>query len=412
MSNPMLGIPDNVEDIHQHFLNRFESTRVEILGAVKEWKWATGYMYHFHPVPQESLTGKPSKWLQWQKSPDNFCYGLSGDGLPLTVRSYGDFGHPDGIKVRYETFYFQDNGRKISLTYHHDEHYGVELVKVTQALLTEGKTSFISSRSQMHPFLPVDHEEETFYYDGGLLRRSTNITTGRLGSTEGLCEYVYDDNNELIQILGRSAQGKAFSIYQRPSPDRPTKAELKERVKEEMKAAARQCIIQFKEEHPDENWYGFAFASASEGSAVYCAFATEQSLDAVAEKYKLQSYPNADISTLETFFRWAGVEDGWYQYFLDDDCPYQKVLDQAFAEGFFDLYDGNTVKIGISALQELDQEGIFGIGAERERLVTGFTFLETFDDFAKQASKTNPPTVVTRLRMEIKQSNKAGEQLR
>jgi hypothetical protein len=90
---------------------------------------------------------------------------------------------------------------------------------------------------------------------------------------------------------------------------------------------------------------------------------------------------------------------------FDEDADYDDVDDEGedLAQVFEEVFE--TV---VEALQEMDEEGLFGAGAERERLVVGVwksdqSNLERYEF----ASQLNPPAVARRFGAELNAGNRA-----
>ena len=173
-------------------------------------------------------------------------------------------------------------------------------------------------------------------------------------------------------------------------------------------------LRQFKTDHPSDTMYAFALVASAEGTHICCAIATEQTLDAVAQKYAKSGYQAKSgdtIALLRQELRWANPDDGWYYYMFDNNAPILNELAKAFDSNAIEMFDGTTEATCIQALQQLDQDGAFGIGDTRERITVGFTDGEDPEVFVQTAAQLNPTTTFERTRKELTESYSVAEQL-
>lgn len=121
------------------------------------------------------------------------------------------------------------------------------------------------------------------------------------------------------------------------------------------------------------------------------------------------------MAALRTWLRWAGPEDGWYQG-LETEAfvPTSQHLDEAVAAGWMELYDGQLETQALAALRQLDAEGVFGRGANREVVVLGLCYIggdNSDEDFLAWAEQVNPPVVMERLIREIGESRAMSDRI-
>jgi hypothetical protein len=113
--------------------------------------------------------------------------------------------------------------------------------------------------------------------------------------------------------------------------------------------------------------------------------------------------------TLRAFLRWDAPGDdldGWYWGDQDEDIPVTQMIEQAVKVGLIREYDADQPlrSLCLEALRELDHEGAFGSGRDREQLVIGVTCWEVGfgeeGDIAELAT-LNPAPTIARLRQEL-----------
>ena len=186
----------------------------------------------------------------------------------------------------------------------------------------------------------------------------------------------------------------------------------------ELRMSAEDYFRRVAKANPGEKLYAFLFEISCEGFSVHGAIATEEGLTRYAEEQLSEVRPiktAEPLATLRSCFRWAGPEDGWYQQPESAFNAVNKSLRRAEAEALYEMYDGSLNEICLQVLQEMDQDRLFGVGDERERVVVGICYVggdNSDEEFLGWAKQVNPPSVMKRLRRELKQSRKDSERVR
>jgi hypothetical protein len=189
--------------------------------------------------------------------------------------------------------------------------------------------------------------------------------------------------------------------------------DLFRRIRDELKRTVRLLLDQLRREHPTERLYAVLFEVDVSETYVIRIAASEESLTREAERYAAKGYKvrSGDLlETLRAMSRWDAPGDsrvGWYWGNQDDDLPVTQLIDQAVKSGLILEYDETQPlrRLCVEALRELDGEGAFGSGAEREPVLIGTTcvevgFCELEEDISELAT-LNPPATITRLRREL-----------
>ena len=185
-----------------------------------------------------------------------------------------------------------------------------------------------------------------------------------------------------------------------------------------LRSAAEDFLHRVAKENPGESPYAFLFEIACEGFSVHGAVATEEALArySKAQLAKVKPIEACDpLAVVQSFFRWAGPEDGWYQ---QPDAAFNAVnglLRRAEAENLYTMYDGSLNEMCLHVLREMDQASCFGKGEGRERIVLGICYIggdNSDKEFLGWAKSVNPPSVMKRLQRELKQSRKDFEHVR
>lgn len=185
-----------------------------------------------------------------------------------------------------------------------------------------------------------------------------------------------------------------------------------------LQKSAADFLRQVGKAYPGETLYAFLFEISCEGFAAHGAAATEEGLARYAQDQLAEVKPikTADpLATLRSCFRWAGPEDGWYQQPESAFAAVNKLLSRAEAEGLYEMYDGSLSEICLLALREMDQARLFGTGKERGRVVIGICNIggdNSDEEFLAWAKQVNSPSVMKRLRQELKQSRKDSDRVR
>jgi hypothetical protein len=169
-------------------------------------------------------------------------------------------------------------------------------------------------------------------------------------------------------------------------------------LSEAMRADARAAWQYLRGKYPTEKFYAFGLYTTEMGS-YFGAFACgEEGLTRVAEKY----VADGTYRTLEkarTALRWSIPDSPYHAEVTSMDERTQPVL--AGRPDPYDLSDAASLRevrarmnAAVTALQALDQEGLFGTGDARSALTLLIEAGDRENDFVlKWAKKLNPPDV-------------------
>ncbi|WP_322090134.1 DUF4303 domain-containing protein [Burkholderia cenocepacia] len=167
---------------------------------------------------------------------------------------------------------------------------------------------------------------------------------------------------------------------------------------QEIADAARVTYRALLAAHPDEHFYAFALYTDSGAMTVVPAANTEEGLKRVREQMEIGDDEDAPE------FTWATGEWAYEAAESDSFNPLCKkladtVLGSNFPEAKFDVFFEELQSDMIEALRLLDQEGLFGTGAEREKITLFVTISDddgSVDLENKSAKELNPPPVFDR----------------
>jgi hypothetical protein len=164
-------------------------------------------------------------------------------------------------------------------------------------------------------------------------------------------------------------------------------------LKDDLKVAAKAAFDEVRAAHPTDHFYAFGLYTDDSVAGISPAANTEEALAATIAKYNHTD--RADVA----FDRWSGVEwshagFGW-EHFQD---VYNAIMNMdrdddfgAFRESVFELM--------VSVLSELDDEGTFGSGRQREQvtLLCFVTDSADSEDLERRSIRAlNPSSVVRR----------------
>ena len=132
----------------------------------------------------------------------------------------------------------------------------------------------------------------------------------------------------------------------------------------------------------------------------------------MAEKYIAKGYRVRSgnlLDALRALLRWDAPgddKDGWYWGDQEEDVPVTRMIEQAVQAGLIREYDEDQPlrRLCREALWELDHEGTFGKGRDRERLLIGVTCCEVGfgeEEDVEELAALNPAPVIVRFRQEL-----------
>lgn len=149
-----------------------------------------------------------------------------------------------------------------------------------------------------------------------------------------------------------------------------------ETLSEKISEAARKAFLDLRSSHADEEFYAYALYTDSGVMTVLASANSVQSLEKITEEEEDRS-----PETL-AYYKWATSEwayEGWRSVeFKEISANLRNSPDR----GPFDKFRKNVFQSMIKALKTLDEEGFFGTGAAREKLVL---FVTVTDDNEAEA---------------------------
>lgn len=167
---------------------------------------------------------------------------------------------------------------------------------------------------------------------------------------------------------------------------------------QDIRDAARETYRALLAKHPGEHFYAFALYTDSGAMTVVPAANSAEGLQRVRRKMGVRDEESAPE------FTWATGEWVYESAEARMFTPLCKrladaVLSVRFPESTFGRFFDELQRDMIEALRMLDQEGLFGVGAERERITLFVTISD--DDRAEElenasAKVLNPPAVFDR----------------
>ncbi|XRQ08715.1 DUF4303 domain-containing protein [Actinomadura welshii] len=169
--------------------------------------------------------------------------------------------------------------------------------------------------------------------------------------------------------------------------------------------AARAAFTEAREKHPDDSFYCFALFTDAFAAYVLPTCMSEGGLAQVAKRYAEEFGNPLDEETAS--LRWAPVDsphhmlgeqhfDGALELLQSRGDPWQMEDEELDAEMSL------RFEACFRALTRLDEEGLFGTGAERERVVVNVLQGDQSDrSILGNARRLNPPAAVDRLARDL-----------
>jgi WD40 repeat protein len=158
--------------------------------------------------------------------------------------------------------------------------------------------------------------------------------------------------------------------------------------------ATRAAFQKAKSAHAGERFYTFGLYSTEEGGYAVPTCNTEEGLTRVAEKYARKSRRSVEYE--RDALRWNPADFAYHLEGNEHFAEFERELGRRQRSTWFVLKDCFAV------LQQLDKEGMFGIGAERKRTIINLFYGDQGDEQRVQnAQKLNPPTVWKRYADEL-----------
>lgn len=185
-----------------------------------------------------------------------------------------------------------------------------------------------------------------------------------------------------------------------PRPSNLKPAKIRDAFKQDLSAAWAYS----RKQHPDHTPYAFVLYGVEGGPIPLLGphVLTEESLTQSAKRYVEQGH-HESLDDARKALRYS-VADSPHFADLQDHVPTVDALMEAKAEsldedaGFLLL-----VKAGVQALSDLDAQGLFGTGTDRERLLLTVIFADSEKDWTTPAAKRlNPKVTFKRFQKETK----------
>jgi hypothetical protein len=176
-----------------------------------------------------------------------------------------------------------------------------------------------------------------------------------------------------------------------------------------LKSATRQTFEAVQRQHTNEQFYAFALYTEGLGAYLSPTSNTEEAL--------IRSAAGSDFEPIE--LRWNPCDWEYHlegeeaftavQQLLTEVDPYQQPDDDT--DGDVETQAQQVFETSLRVLKELDAEGLFGHGADREKVVINlFKGDQEEDERLAWAQQLNPPPVWKRYEAEVKAGNSVWEQ--
>jgi hypothetical protein len=199
------------------------------------------------------------------------------------------------------------------------------------------------------------HFEERYTIDRDLIRKADGKLDRGRGVEGTTLEYDYDSENRISRISWKHDNGDAGLHYLRPSTQQSDKKVLIQ-LRENLASTVARTIARYRGEHSEEALYAFAIVLYPQATSVYCAFATDVSLNNVVEEYLSRGYRigGDSANALADWLRWSGPEDGWYVYPLVEGEMFNAQYAEAHASGVFTRGQSES-KLCLEVIKDLDE---------------------------------------------------------
>lgn len=173
--------------------------------------------------------------------------------------------------------------------------------------------------------------------------------------------------------------------------------------------AGRAAFLEARERNRGETFYSFALYSDVFAAYILPTCGTEEGLLRVAERYVAEF--GGTVEEQAAGLRWSPADspyhmlgeehfEGVLELLNERGDPWQRLDDQD-RDAFYAEVDGRF-EACFRALGRLDEEGLFGRGAERERVVVNILQGDqTDDDVLGNARRLNPAAAFARLERDL-----------
>jgi hypothetical protein len=171
-------------------------------------------------------------------------------------------------------------------------------------------------------------------------------------------------------------------------------------LREMIRDAARLAFTTVQKKHPEESFYVFALQSLDDASGVYAAANTEAGYATCRSKH---SHREEKYRPGERYYRWywgewafQNIEAPLFRGVYDLLNRHEQSAEEELLPSWWHTRKGRVFASMVAALADLDEEGVFGRGAERARI----TLFCTIEDSScnewvqdESVARLNPPDV-------------------
>jgi hypothetical protein len=169
-------------------------------------------------------------------------------------------------------------------------------------------------------------------------------------------------------------------------------------LRADVKAAATVAIEELRAAHPGEQFYTFALCTDDGVAGISPAANTEEHLAKRTAEYNYRK--SAEINYLRwSTGEWAYEGFGWNHFKPSYDAMMAVRHPPEGDDDPFPVYRRRVLQLMIDVLADLDADGVFGRGADRERVTLLCSVSDTDNPLAlldRSARALNPPPVVAR----------------
>lgn len=189
-------------------------------------------------------------------------------------------------------------------------------------------------------------------------------------------------------------------------------------LQRELRRAIRTTVVRAKRELAGQRIYGVSLLIHGSGTVSGMAFGTDEQLQLEVDRYLESGWKarkGSHRTALRDMLRWRGIDEGWWR--LDfDEFEAASEISHALVHGRVDgveqeLGDLFGSRLGYvqlqAALAEADHAGLFGRGADRERVVLLLYHGDQGDDeLVDWARPMNPGRCVDRFAADLRRGGK------
>jgi hypothetical protein len=177
--------------------------------------------------------------------------------------------------------------------------------------------------------------------------------------------------------------------------------------------ATRKHFTDLKTRHSDEQFYAFGLFHSPLWASVVPAANTEEGLEWMIRLYQTgSSYSKLSREELRSLLRWIPGDWRYFDVDLEDFLPVQEWLNSQDMFGLLDREEITwdawekeinepMIQVCRETLKILDQEGMFGVGEAREKVVINIMMGDQDGSWLEHAQLLNPPQVYERWIAEV-----------